>query len=233
MSVTKTWTPTSPAGGDDPRLGDNVIRDTTTAVHERMRNGGHKWETSAALDTEAGRHVCGVEFDSSGTGSPLAGEFYFYASDGSTKVGTIGDSTAADPSRLDFGSFAIRGKRIVSLAVPLVTGATGRVPGIIFHNHSGATMTLLSARLVCFTAPSGSALDVDMNVLASGYTDPTAAGTSIFGTHTTIAAGSKVGTAITAFNDATLAADEAWVWDADALNSAADIVMQLKLEVLR
>jgi hypothetical protein len=72
-----------------------------------------------------------------------------------------------------------------------------------------------------------------MNVFASGYTDPTAAGTSIFGTHTTLAAGSRVGTAITSFNDATLAPGEAWVWDVDALNSAADIVMQLAVEVLR
>lgn len=233
MSITKSWTPASPAGGDDPRQGDDVMRDMWTAIHERERNGGHIWETSASADTEAGRHACGVEQASGGTGSPLAGEFYVYAADGSTRILTLRDSTAADPSNFDVGSFPIRGKRIASVHIPLVTGATGRVSGVIFHNNSGATMTLTSAQLVCFTAPSASPLDVDMNVLASGYTDPTAAGTSIFGTHTTIAAGSRVGTAITSFNDATLAAGEAWVWDVDALNSASDIIMLLKVEVLR
>lgn len=99
MAVTVEWNETTPAGAETPRQGDDRIRELKEAIRMRMRNGGHLW-TAAATDVEDGRHVCGTENVSGGPGTPLTGEFYIYAADQTTRIVTVGDSTAATPSRM-------------------------------------------------------------------------------------------------------------------------------------
>lgn len=93
MAVTKAWDETKPAGIDSPRNGDDEMREgIKQATRERMNIGGHFWPS--ATDTKSGRHQCGQEQAASGDGTPLAGEFYIYASNGTTRVVTVADSTA-------------------------------------------------------------------------------------------------------------------------------------------
>jgi len=115
-----------------------------------------------------------------------------------------------------------------TLAVSLPASGTGVVAGVYYENRGATTMTFLSARLVCGTAPSGSALDVDCLRVTSSYTDPGASGSTIFSARPTVAAAGKVGTETTSFAISTLAQGEALYWSVTALNAADNIVMYLR-----
>lgn len=105
MAITTSWTPLTPDGADSPSDGDNVIRALKSSIGDRMRHGGHEWETVAGTELGAGRHKC---LDSGDTdviaAGVLLGEFYIFAGDGTTKLFTLADSTAAAPNKLTLGS---------------------------------------------------------------------------------------------------------------------------------
>lgn len=246
MAVTETWDATKPADSRDPKLGDDDIREFKRTMREIARNGGHVFPTSDPTSAAAtwGRHSCGEEFDFGGAGSPLAGEFYIYAADKTTKIATFADSTAADPSVADFTGLTVRGTNVDSgnnpghghdhtVSIPLPASATGRVNGVMLHNSGNGTLTILSAQLFCFTAPSGDVVDVDINIVdLDGADDPDDAGTSIFAAnpHPTVADGNKKGTAVSTFDDDALPVGDAWVFDVDTLTSPADdLVLVLKV----
>lgn len=102
-SVSTTWDASKPAGGDDAKNGDDEIRNFKSCMVERMRNGGHRMQAAGSTVNEIdGRHVCG-EAQAAGSASGLVGEWVVYAADGTTKVFTVTDSTAASVSKVDCG----------------------------------------------------------------------------------------------------------------------------------
>jgi hypothetical protein len=116
--------------------------------------------------------------------------------------------------------------------IPLPATATGRVEGVQFVNAGNGVLTVVSMQLVCFTPPSGGIVDVDMQSHTVGVdTDPGSAGSSVIdgNPHPTIADGKYSGSAISAFSDATLDVGDAWTFDVDAINSALDIAVVLKV----
>jgi len=85
MALAITWDETAPASGDDPRDGDNEIRDLKVALRERLRQGGLVWEvTGPSKDNEAGKIACGVQ---------AANVWRVYETDKTTIVLDINDST--------------------------------------------------------------------------------------------------------------------------------------------
>jgi hypothetical protein len=123
-AITVTWDPTVPPGSEALSNGDNRIVELKTGMVERLRNGGHGWDTtgSGTTNQEDGRHTCGIAF-TQGDPSALAGEFYFYDRDGSTVIMTLRDATAATPSELFLGAFKLRTTGNVSAATGTFTGA--------------------------------------------------------------------------------------------------------------
>lgn len=159
MAVTVAWDETAPAGGESPRLGDDRIRELKEAIRMRMRNGGHLW-TAAATDTEDGRHVCGTENASGGPGTPLAGEFYVYAADQTTRIVTVGDSTAAIPNRINASTLALTTLSLSTGATTcstLVAGSTANIAGATTAaaaTFSGLVTTNAGLKLVVRTVSS-------------------------------------------------------------------------------
>lgn len=241
MAITKTWDNAVPSGGADPKQLDTFIQDSKTATYERFRNGGHKCTNSAA-DSEDGRHVIGQEFDSGGA-SAVAHEFYVYDNDGSTKRVTIkGTSHGTNPLEVDATGMTVKGTNITSgdspghthngtIAIALPGGATGVQAGVYFENRSTQTLDILGGKLVCGTAPSGTALTVQVYRLATGYTNPGSGGTAVFSAAPTVTAGNRVGSESTSLDAAqdNLAQGDALYFDITALSSAADIVLYLRV----
>lgn len=121
-AITTTWDPASPAGSDNIKDGDDSIRTFKVGLTERLRNGGHQWQTAGATtDTTDGRHCCG---ESNAAGSAeLAGEFNIYAADTTTVLATFRDSTAATPSELYLGANKLRTTGNVTAATGTFSGA--------------------------------------------------------------------------------------------------------------
>lgn len=233
MAHTITWDETAPASGDDPRDGDDEIRDDKIAVRERLRLGGHHWEIGGpSLDNNAGKLACGVQ---------AANLLTLYETDLTTAALQLNDSTSvvtagdglAGANSWTFLADVLQGKREGTLMVPLPASSTGRVVGVAFHNNSGGVITLLEVDAFCFTAPSGGNVDVDIHTVPASWSDPNVAGTSIVLTPPVITIATSALRApapITSFNDPSLADDELWVFELDAVNSAADIILTLRIQ---
>lgn len=122
-AIITVWEPAAPLGSEALTNGDNRITEFKQGMQERLRNGGHQWSIAGSTtDQEDGRHVCGTAF-AAGDAAALAGEFYWYASDGSTVIMTLRDSTAATPSELYVGSLKIRTTGNVTAATGTFSGA--------------------------------------------------------------------------------------------------------------
>jgi hypothetical protein len=233
MPVTN-WNRTSPTSADNPANGANEISAVKKGVDERMRNGGHRWEPdSSATLTNAGRHTCGAEFSASGSGAQ-DDEFYIYDKAG-TAVAVVRGSTSTNIDASGIPEFEIVGGKLIgrreeTLHIPVASG-TGRTAGIIYENRGHGTLTLLEAKVVCFTAPGSGGVDIDIHKQASGWTNPNDAGTSIFdpNPHPTIASGSYASSVISTFASSTLAVGDAWFVEVDQLNSAANVMLILKV----
>lgn len=231
-AITIVWEPATPPGSEALNNGDNRITEFKTGLSERLRNGGHQWSTLASsTDQEDGRHVCGTAFAAGATGA-LAGEFYIYAADGSTVIATIGDSTAASPSRIDVTTLTINAANQRTIALAL-NPATGVQNGVFFENRAPKSITILGAKLVAGTGPTATDLIVNVLRLATGYANPGAGGTSILTTPASdlkIVAAARVGTETTAIVGAqsVLAQGDAIYVDITTLSAAADIVLYLR-----
>lgn len=230
MAVTESWDSATPAGGDDPKFGDDRIRELKRALVEAFRNGGHKAQTGPIVDPEFGRHTCGEANAMGGTGASV-GEWAIYANDSSTKIVQVFDSTGTPASTLSCPTLNIASGTQRTLAIQLGGFATGVVSGVYFENRATNTMTLLGAKLVCGTAPAGSALDVDALRLTAGYANPGSGGSTIFTARPTVAVGNRVGTESTSLAITTLATGEALYFNIIALNSAADVVLYIRYKV--
>lgn len=225
-AINSTWDETVPAGSEVPKNGDDRIRELKLNIRERARNGGHRMQTAGATtDAKDGRHCCG-ESAAAGSGE-ATGTFNIYAADGSTIIWTAGDSTATPASTITTSLNVVTGTQ-KTLAIGLGGGSTGVVAGVYFENRSPNTMTLLGAKLVCATAPSGSALDVDVLRLTTGYTDPGSGGTTIFSARPTVGVGNKVGTESTSLSITSLLTTEALYFNIVALNAADNIVVYIR-----
>lgn len=120
----------------------------------------------------------------------------------------------------------------VTLAVVLEPITTGRVPGVIFENRGNGDITLLHARLIAWTAPSGGSVVVQMVLLDSAYTNPaTDAGTDVFtsGNRPSVSDGNNRGAVWATIDDATLEEGEAWVFEADSISGAGLLTLLLKV----
>lgn len=231
--ITTTWDIAVPTGGEDPKNGDNRIVELKTSLEEIFRNGGHRLLAGPSTDSKLGRHVCDEEFASGGAGTPLTGEWYVYAKDGTTRIVTVRDSSAATPSEFNISTLKLVTGTHKTLAIPIGGGSTGVVGGLYFENRGTPAMTILGAKLVAGTAPSGTSLVVNVFRLASGYTDPGSGGTSILTTPAsdlTIAAGSKIGTETTAIVGAqsVLSQGDALYFSITTLSAADNIVLYIR-----
>jgi hypothetical protein len=120
MGITATWDIATPLGAEDPKNGDNRIVEAKTSLKEIFQNGGHYIVAGPSSDLKLGRHVCGQELASGGAGTPLAGEFYVYDANGTTRIVTVRDSTAAPANQFDVGTLQYKGTGGLA-----VTGAAG------------------------------------------------------------------------------------------------------------
>ena len=244
MAISEPFDPATPPGSEQLSTGDDKIRSLKLAIREREERGGHYWPVAVAgpvPSNDTGKHCCG--------GDPQGDtkQFIVYEEDRTTAAVTIdtdeggiqsvtlGDGVAGS-NAYTLKADVLRGKRDHTIAMPLPASAVGRVKGMIFENRNADTITLLGAKLICFTTPVGGALDVDLNRIASGYTDPNVAGTTVFsGGHPQVAAGAFTGSEVTAFTGGleTLATGEAWVVDIDTIGPttpADNIVLLLRVQ---
>lgn len=214
---------------------DDSDRDIKAQVGLRLEQGGHiltqdphgVGHGAAAADSKDGRHV----IDSGGAG--ISPDIYKSAAVDatlSTKLVSFTDSylSCSEP---------IYGVQYTAhVQLPPVDGA--RCTGVIIYNRGAGTLRLLQADLVCFTAPAGGSLVVDIHRLDSAFTDPNTVGAddegSVWNTIPSVAAGAFKGGPFTDFslvlaNPQDLVLGDAWVFEVDSLNGAGSIVMQLKL----
>lgn len=232
--ITTTWDIAVPAGSEDPKNGDNRIVELKTALTEILRNGGHQLSNGPTTDTSNGRHLCGEENQSGGAGSPLTGEFYVYAADGTTRIVTISDSTAASPSRFYAPTLVATFANQRTIAMPLV-GTAGVQAGVYFENRSPQSFTIQGIKLVAGTGPTGTDLVVNVLRNASGYANPGSGGTSVLTTPASdlkIAAGSRVGTETTAIVGAqsVIAQGDSLYVSITTLSAATDIVVYIRVK---
>lgn len=236
MAITEAWSKTDPQEGETPKLGASEMRQHWRALEERFIAGGHNWNTG--VDTKDGRHCVGIADASRTT------QFDVYDSAKTTIVWTIDDATAHKfyGSSTYFSHAIKRGSFAIPLTIP---GAIpGRCTGIIWRNQRGndatdtqASVTLVEAKLICWTTPSSGSLEVDIKKLTSGFTDPTSGGTSLFTLSTDrprITAGNRVGTTVTpnVAGANVIAAGDAIVFEITALNAATDIVLILLMQAV-
>lgn len=234
----------TPSGGDPGNVIDNRIQEHKENIRLRGEQGGHIF-----TDDPGGKHAANSHSDRDGRhvvdagGAGVSPDIYKSPAvdpDVNTKLITFTDGGAAmvagsswSGGNITTGDDPGHGHH-ATLVIPLPATGTGRVEGVVFENRGNGDLTVKEARLICFTAPAGGVVDVDINVYTVALaTDPGAGGTgvSIFGgnPHPTIAAGDWAGAAVAAFNDAVLNVGEAWIFDIDSINSALDITVILKV----
>jgi len=144
MPVGTTWNRLSPAGSDNPANGAQEIADLKKMVDERTRNGGHFWEPDGdARNANTGRHVCGAEQQSGGTGA-AANEFYVYAD--TAPSGTLKD-------------FIFKDRSHASPGVDFQTGVTGSVTKV---RKLQVTTDGLQVDAGAITLPAGSLETADL-----------------------------------------------------------------------
>jgi hypothetical protein len=235
MAITKPLDLTDPADGDQLRDGASEIRDVKSIIYEHLDNGGHYAQTGTSAVTANGRH----QTISDGT-------FKIYKREGTataptTALMTIYDSsyaTSSDQNVFDISTLSLRdsssktdpGHKHERVMTVNLNGTSGRQSGLVFVNTTSRTITLTGVKLVAYTPPTSTALQVDMlRITSASFTNPSLAegGTSCVSVFSagsiSLATGSYVGTELTAFSASTLSTGDAWVWHIDALNNAGDI----------
>lgn len=261
MSVTDDWTETSPADGDNPKQGDDEMRNDRRRTRERLVRGGHYGVAASGADrAHEGKHQCGEA--TIGESSPNDGEFIIYESDGhagnrTTAAVTIGDGAATPADTVTLGdgltgsrpytlvADTLKGKRIHDLAIPLPTSGTGRIDGVYYFNQGASEITIKAVNLYANSGPNGGALDVDIHLHTSGWTDLSSGGTTISsgGTNVISIADTTTGnpakaTEVTTFaavwpgagSDNTLATGEVLAFEVNTLSAAADIILFIRIE---
>ena len=105
-AISSTWDETVPPGSEALTNGEDRIREDKLCTRERLRNGGHRMQTSGATtDAKDARHVCN-ESNAAGSGEAV-GTWNVYASDGTTIIFTIGDTTATPASTISAATLAL------------------------------------------------------------------------------------------------------------------------------
>lgn len=243
MALVVPWDETLPANTDSLTDGDDKIRDFKKAVRERMNNGGIKWEPAggASTDQDAGKLTCGVQ----GT----TGILTLIENEAEVVICTVRDGTdAGGVKEYEFGdgiagseayrvvADVVAGNREHTLVIPLPTITTGRIPGIYFHNDTSDVITIVSADLYANTGPTSTALDVDIHLHSTGWSDLSSGGVSIVASPPVISIAASAGAParaaapVTTFSDPTLAVGEVLAFEVDTLSTADDIVLFLKIK---
>lgn len=100
MANTANFRVDTPTTGDDPREGDDRIRETKAAILERMRNAGCYWDDETAPpqpDLTSGMPVVGQQVGLTAsplpTVAPTADQFIRYESDKDTPASTLDQAT--------------------------------------------------------------------------------------------------------------------------------------------
>lgn len=227
MAITKSWDDTVPAGTDDPRDGDNEIRDLKTALEERLKEGtGLSWPDGTVATS--GRPVCGAQ---------ATDKYTIYESD----IATIAMELDENVGKVTFGAaggYDIVGQRYQTVSIPLPTNAVGDISGIAIMNRGGGTMEIREAQLSAFTAPSGGG-SPGVEVMPKKIAGPIATTDSLLVKAATNVLTSALSIADTEFHSAVLSADGAFndrdidVGDALIVNiatnagSADDLILTL------
>lgn len=218
---------------------DDQIRELKEQIGRRLEQGGHALTQDprsihalSAVDANDGRHIV----DSGGSGiSP-----HWYKSDGTTQLVTVSDTGAAMVAGSTWS-----GGNVTTLNNPghghdvtwnvyLPSTATGRVTGVMFHNLGNGTVTLISCKIQCWTAPGAGGLTVDIHKLDNTHTDPASTGAdddgTVFTVKPTIGSGNFLSAAATidAAKDE-CAVGEAWVFEIDTNDAADDIHVAMQV----
>jgi len=234
---------TTPAGTDAMSVVDDRIRELKEQISRRLEQGGHGlYDDPNAVghgltpaSANDGRHV--VDSGGAGIGPDI------YKDDGTTKLVTYTNAAATMVSGSTWiGTNVTNGNNPghghdVSFVVYIPQVATGRVPGVMFHNLGNGTIELLDVVTRCWTAPGAATLTTDMHRLDNTYTDPTSTATppddgTIFTTPPIVASGNFVSAASvinTGGSMHQLAVGEAWVFEIVTNDTADDIFMLLKV----
>ena len=84
MALVDPYQVTTPAGSDDPRDGDDRIRELKRALRERFTQGGIYFENSGTIDQDGGKICAGIQ---------ATNELIFYETDKTTSMADFNDST--------------------------------------------------------------------------------------------------------------------------------------------
>jgi hypothetical protein len=113
---TDNWDEANPPDSQNPKEGDDRIRETRRQMRERLVNGGHRWESGAPdLDPDAGKHMCGVQ----GTTGVLD---LAYEQDGDIAIVVRDGTDAGGDAEVVLGT-GVGGARPYELIVDLLTVA--------------------------------------------------------------------------------------------------------------
>jgi len=144
MALVSPFNTATPGGNDDPREGDDRIRETKAALIERFAQAGIYWDDAATPDQDAGKIALGVQ---------ATNKLYIYESDKTGVIAEFDDSgigTSGDPHLVTLGAGGLSGpdplcKLIVSsIDANLITVAsrlTSSGVGTIGGTHQDLTLS--------------------------------------------------------------------------------------------
>lgn len=236
----------TPSGSDPGSVIDNKFTEFKEQTRRLLQAAGINLPQITVTEDGTTLHTPGTKANLPGVimvdagGSGIGGQIW--KSDGSAIL--------MDPKNtgVDFpGTLPVTGTNIdsganpghqhdVTFAIALGTSTGGLIPGLVFENRGNGLVTLLEARLVAGISPSGGSIFVQMRLLPSGYTDPSAAGTEVFATinRPEITTGLFRGSPTVTFDDPTLEEDEAWTFEIDtdgsSPNGAAEVTLFLHVQ---
>jgi hypothetical protein len=217
-----------PAGSDAGSTLDEVIKNLKVDIRERAHQGGIVFKSSTTAEDGL---ACRANADNNSTSWAL------YQADKSTKMidPSDDDTLDVDADIVLAGAHVITGGNVttgnnpghghdVTVGLPLPISATGRIVGPIYHNDGNGNIELQGARLVSFGTPASTAVVIQMDQVASGYSNPnTATGTDVFANpnEPTLAVAARTTAQFTTIANSTLEPGEAWLFDCDAFDSGA------------